>query len=311
MNKQSQFVKLFIFLPLLFLSISSVLFCGKNQFPKKNETKKLQNKSTHWFKAGQVAKNVWRIDDNGSDNMYLVEGTEKALLIDTGTGIGDLRLFVSSLTRLPIIVINTHGHPDHCGSDYQFGEVYAHPADFEMIRNFCSDEYHNDAVTKAKSQNPDFLPEIVKNEPELKLPRLIPIKEGHIFNLGGRKLEVIESPGHTRGSICLLDCKNKLLFTGDNDNTLVWMFLKDSLPLEEYLNTLVLLQKRTGEYSTLLPGHGNTLDISFIDEQIECVKRIINGDCTSEPYKTFVDYARVSYYKRAEIAFDPNNIHSK
>jgi glyoxylase-like metal-dependent hydrolase (beta-lactamase superfamily II) len=68
--------------------------------------------------------------------------------------------------------------------------------------------------------------------------QMVTVKDGDIFNLGGRHIQVIGTPGHTPGSICLLDKENKLLFTGDNDNTAVWLFLPNSLPIAEYFETL-------------------------------------------------------------------------
>src|SRR5512144_3125685 len=88
-----------------------------------------------WLKATTVADGVWRIDDHGGDNMYLVAGRSAALLIDTGLGVAKLADFVKTLTALPVTVVNTHGHPDHAGGNGQFGTVYAPPADFDAIRD--------------------------------------------------------------------------------------------------------------------------------------------------------------------------------
>ncbi len=250
--------------------------------------KKLEDAAS-WFKVRQVADGVWRIDDHGGDNVYLVAGSEKALLIDTGTGTGDLAACVRQITPLSLTVVNTHGHPDHMGGNFQFGTVRAHPADFEMIPRFSNRESR--AVA---------------------LERLVPVKAGHVFDLGGRRLEVVETPGHTKGSICLLDAAHKQLFTGDNDNSLVWLFLQDCLPIEAYLATLQSLQKRGTEFETILPGHGEPIDRAFIGEQIACAENILSGACKGEPYQNpFGIAARVCTYKRASIAFDPENLRAK
>ena len=276
---------------------------------EKIDATNLQSKS--WFSVKQVADKVWRIDDHGGDNMYLVEGKDKALLIDAGTGVADLYACVKSITSLPVIVVNTHGHPDHCGSDFQFPEIYVHQSDSAMISYFCSEKNHRDGINKAKSDSPELASLFMSNVENFKLPGFLPVQQGFIFKLGNRNLEVIEVPGHTKGSICLLDAKNKLLFTGDNNNTIVWLFLQDCLPLELYIQTLRNLKKRSDEFTTLLPGHGNPLDKEFIDEQIICGQKILSGECKGEPYKTFVDYAKVCSYKRAGIAFNPDNLFEK
>jgi hydroxyacylglutathione hydrolase len=267
--------------------------------------------SASWFTAKPVAEKVLRIDDHGSDNMYLVEGKDKALLIDTGLGVADLAGFVKSLTALPVIVVNTHGHPDHAGGNFQFSRVYAHPSDFELIKRFTSGEYRAGTVQRMLQESPGLATFILKDSSDLKLPAPVSAREGDVFDLGGRILEVIETPGHTPGSICLLDAGNRLLFTGDNDNSLVWLFLKDCLPLEMYLQTLRKVQARSGEFDTLLPGHGDPIDKSFIGEQIACAENILSGACKGEPYKSFAGDALLCSYKRAGIAFNPENLRVK
>jgi hydroxyacylglutathione hydrolase len=272
----------------------------------KKDTTNVQSKS--WFTVKQVADKVWRIDDHGGDNMYVVEGKDKALLIDAGTGVADLSACVKSITSLPVIVVNTHGHPDHCGSDFQFPEVYIHQLDTAMIAYFCSEKYHSDEVSKAELDSPELASLLLSNVKNFKLPKFHTIQQGFVFDLGNRKLEVIEVPGHTKGSICLLDAENKLLFTGDNNNTLVWLFLQDCLPLELYIKNLQNLNKRSDEFSTLLPGHGDPIEKEFINEQIICGYKILKGECEGEPYKSFVGEAKVCSYKRARIAFNPDNL---
>src|SRR5512143_3650559 len=87
-----------------------------------------------WLKATRVAERVWRIDDHGADNMYLVEGKSRALLVDTGLGVARLADFVRTLTTLPVTVVNTPGHPDHAGGNDQFRSVYAPPLELDAIR---------------------------------------------------------------------------------------------------------------------------------------------------------------------------------
>jgi hydroxyacylglutathione hydrolase len=291
-------MKMKVTLTVCFMLALMVPVCGQKQ-----------NQET-WFKASQVADKVWVIDDHGNDNMYLVEGKSKALLIDTGIGMGDLAKFVKSLTSLPVSVVNTHGHPDHAGGNYQFKTVSAHPADFELIKLFSGKEYLKNSARRALAGTPIpgtvTLADIEASQP----PELRAVKEGDIFDLGDRKLEVVEVPGHTRGSICLLDSVSKLIFTGDNDNSLVWLFLKDCTPLEVYLQTLEKLQVRNADYDKILPGHGTPLDKDFVGEQIACVKSILDGSCTAEPYQSFAGNASLCRYKRAAVAFDPQNLHS-
>lgn len=271
------------------------------------------NNSTNekWLTAKLVADKVWCIDDHGGDNMYLVEGDEKALLIDAGRGLADLKSFVQTLTSLPIIVVNTHGHPDHAGNDFQFDQVYAHPNDFQMIAQFTNKNYHDGAVAQAIQNSPEFESQMVKDMEGFDISRLVPVREGYVFDLGNRKLEVIEVPAHTQGSIVLLDSANKIIFTGDNNNNHIWLFLEGCSPVESYLEILEKLKKRSNEFDIIMPGHTVPLDKTFIDEQIACVKMILSGECKGTKYENSIRNAMQCTYKRALIAFNPENVYKK
>jgi hydroxyacylglutathione hydrolase len=275
---------------------------------EKNSINSANSTQVSWFSIKKVADKVWCINDHGNDNIYLVEGNEKALLIDDGLGVADLAGFLKSMTNLPLLVVNTHGHPDHTGGNFQFKEVYAHPADFEQIGFFCGKDYHIDEIKRVKKNSPDFASFLIKDLTDYKLPELIPVETGYIFNLGERKLEVIEVPGHTKGSICLLDADNKLLFTGDNNNTMVWLFLQGCLPLETYLKSLKNLETYSEKYNTILPGHGDPLDKNIINELIKCAQNILDGTCKGEKYESFAGDGMICRYKGSSIAYNPDNL---
>lgn len=261
-----------------------------------------------WFTATKAAEGVWTISDNGADNMYLVEGSEKALLIDTGLGTADLKRFVGTLTTKPVVVVNTHGHPDHAGGNFQFAEVYAHPADFDSIRRLGSAESRKQSAGMMARGTPG--PDMISPEEAAKAPeaKLVAVKAGYMFDLGGRRLEVIESAGHTPGEIVLLDAANRIIFTGDNSNTLVWLFLANSLPLETYLESLKSLNARVSEFDTIYPGHGTPLPATFISEQVACVEGILDGSIKGEPQKSFAGESLVGRYKSAAVAYSPGNL---
>jgi glyoxylase-like metal-dependent hydrolase (beta-lactamase superfamily II) len=269
---------------------------------------KCQVPQSSWFRAQQLSQNIWRIDDHGADNMYLVIGNDSALLIDTGLGAANLRDYVKSFTTLPLIVVNTHGHPDHAGANYQFETVYAHPADFQLIAFFSKPDQRRNAgrLMMGGASVPDH--EKFTDTLDMKPVILKPVQEGQVFDLGGCTLEVIGVPGHTQGSICLLDREDKVLFTGDNDNTLVWLHIQGCAPLETYLRSLEKLQSRVNEFTTLMPGHGLPIESSFISEQIDCVKSILDGSCEAKPYESFAGNGMTCTYKRATVAYNPNNL---
>jgi len=240
------------------------------------------------YQAYQEADNVWRIVEDKTVNIYLIQGKDSALVIDTGYGRGDLKKLLQSITELPLIIVNTHGHGDHIGSDSQFPRIYMHPKDFEL--------YHASMKRGAASDIPG--------------PDLIPLREGHVFDLGGRKLEVMEVPGHTAGSICLVDKNDRMLFAGDHINAVVWLFLDTCLPLEVYMSSLEKIQKQLENFDTIMPGHNEPLDKTYLKELMTCVQSILDGTCQSEPYNysRISEGARMCKYKRAQVAYDPDKL---
>ena len=215
-------------------------------------------------------------------------GKEKALFIDTGNPGNIAPEDINALTRLPLMVVNTHAHPDHSGSNNRFQKVYIHEADLQSAKRYSGENVE-----------------------------LIPIKEGYVFDLGGKKLEVIAVPGHTPGSICLLDAQEKLLFGGDTANEETWAHISN-IPLETYKKSMERLLKRKEEYSLLLPGHGDTRPISYITELIACADEILAGK-VAQPAQPAQQPARggimqgsqLHRYRSATIRYNPNNLREK
>jgi glyoxylase-like metal-dependent hydrolase (beta-lactamase superfamily II) len=107
---------------------------------------------------------------------------------------------------------------------------------------------------------------------------MFPITEKSLLDLGNRNIEVIEVPGHTRGSICFLDRESGDFFAGDacNMNTLIMGEMSASV--EEYLEALLKLEKYEPLISRFYQFHGESLsDKSCIDDNIECCKEILSG----------------------------------
>lgn len=260
-----------------------------------------------WFTYKKITNEIWQINDHGLDNVYLIIGKDSVLLIDTGDGVADLKGYVTSLVKLPLIIVNTHGHGDHAGGNNQFDKVYAHPDDFDLIRK-PRDKEDTEKFLRHFLPADKPLPSLLKFN---KQAQLIPVRDGHMFNLGDRKIEVIWVPGHTKGSICLLDKKTSILITGDNNNSQTWLFLPASTPLQTYLKSLNKLVKREKEFRILLPGHGDPYDPSILDEHQTCVKQILSGKCKATDITTFAGKGKLCVYKRANVIYNPDNLYEK
>jgi len=260
---------------------------------------------TKWYSLKEVSKKVWQIRSFGN-NTYLIEGRDNSLLIDTGLGAADLSSLVKELTCKPLIVINTHGHPDHAGANYQFEIVHMHAADISIAGQYSLPEWRAKMSKDMLQRNMIAESDLFGGKPFN--TKIIPISEGQIFDLGDRRIQVMETPGHTLGSICLVDIENRLLFSGDNNDITVSLFLKESAPLHIYLETLTRQEARISEFNILLPGHGEPIQSDIINDQIECVKSILNGTCQSTESKTFVGNSMKCKFGRISVIYNPENL---
>lgn len=191
--------------------------------------------------------------------MYLVVGTERAVLIDTGTGIGKLEEVVAELTDLPVEVINTHEHYDHAGGNYRFGNTAAFDDPAALKR--LADGRTAESMTRYKSDE-----YVVKPYPEgfdvdaWHIPSHTPTRllhDGEIVDLGGRQLEVIHIPGHSPGSIALLDRENRVLFTGDHFFPGPLYCHADDVEIEKYVASNKKLADMVEAYDYVLSGHND------------------------------------------------------
>ncbi len=202
--------------------------------------------------------------------------------------------------------MNTHGHPDHSGANYQFEKVYMHEEDIAAAKSYNTVEARSGSSRNMLGNNAPS--EAEKYTGKVHDTRMVPIRDGYIFNLGDRRIQVMEMPGHTPGELCFLDIENKLLFAGDHNNTLVWLFLQNCKPLHEYLESLEKQAGRISEFTTLLPGHGQPMSSDFIKDQVACVKGILDGSLERKPYQSFAGNAMVAAYGKASVAFNPDNL---
>ena len=186
---------------------------------------------------------------------FLIVGNRHALLFDSGAAPCDLPGMIRSITQLPLWVVQSHGDGDHTANSAQFPEIYAHPAEFPLLEG---------------GRNPWR-------------STLLPVTEGDQFALGDRTLEVIEAPGHTPGSICLLDRENRCLFAGDTLGYGPVFLFGDHRDVPAYRRTLDKLHELQ-DFETVYPCH-NTCPVSrdVIPELMAAVDGALDGSIPPAP----------------------------
>jgi len=241
-----------------------------------------------------VAPRTWAISDHGADVFYYVSGETSGLFIDVGFGFGDLPALAHGLDDKPVRLVLTHGHPDHgCGA-WQFSEAYVGRADLALTRRFCSARSRKGMAADSGRLDPEFakLLELgfdVRRWADTPLPRLRPVDAGFTIDLGGRILEVVPLPGHTPGSIGLLDRANRLLFSGDALHSgQIWLQLPESGTLADYLAMLRGLQPLRPAFDWLLWGHSqDPAPAALMDDLITGVQDVLAGRRAGEPHAWF------------------------
>jgi hydroxyacylglutathione hydrolase len=232
----------------------------------------------------KLEKNMWVIETSDKTTMYLVEGTQKSLLIDTGTKIAKLDSIISLITKKPLMVVITHAHGDHAGNINFFKEIWMHPADTVLMRQKYNGKIHF-------------------------------VKDGDILDLGGTQIEVSHMPAHTPGSIVLLDRKTGNCYSGDafgsND---VWLQLKPLAPMQTYVNSCLKMEKImdsgiTKIYCGHYPYVKKAFDKSYIVTMRKLAEGLINGtgpEAKPYPQKVGCPNPMAVTSGEATIVFDPD-----
>lgn len=186
---------------------------------------------------------------------YLIVGTERALLLDTGMGVGDIRSLVTGLTDRPVFVVNSHAHWDHIGGNDLFDEIWIHAAEADRLTAGVPNTKLRGAFAAAHLRGP--LPAGFDSE-----TRAFPatsatgiLRGGETFNPGGRTLEVIHCPGHSPGGIALLDPGAGVLFSTDIAYPCALYAFSDESNLETYHASLQRLATLAPLLRTVYPSH--------------------------------------------------------
>lgn len=218
---------------------------------------------------------------------YLILGEEAAVLLDTGMGVGNVRALVEEMTDKPITVVNSHYHWDHIGDNHRFGHIAIHAVEAHLLEQEPPEELLREAMRPMSFWGPapaDFDPASYCILPS-KAERIL--EEGDVLKLGGRRLRVLHTPGHSPGSICLLGEEEGLLFTGDTVyEGPLYAHFEDS-DLLAYHDTMKRLAHLAPHLRLVLPAHNRTpLEPEILMEMAEGLSRIVAGGARYRPVES-------------------------
>ena len=251
---------------------------------------------TKLFPMVQFKKDTWEIDEFDAASIFLLIGTEKAMVIDLGMGIGDLRGAIEMITDKPLIAVISHGHIDHTAHAREFDEVWINPKDNtkpmpqSLVRRLYDTE-HIAQRQKGSIGAPynmfrlygyDIDIDLREPGPEEKMPVVHELYDGQKFDLGGgRVITAYDCPGHSLGEMVFLDEQTRTLFAGDALNYNLGI---GTVPVETTLRYLKRIRDMGDKYDGIWNGHhdfravGVPLDEDCLPTVIEMCEDILKGN---------------------------------
>lgn len=246
-----------------------------------------------WFTVTSLPHHVYAISEPKHHQMvisFLIIGTQKSILFDTGMGIKDISRVVRQLTDDEVMVVNSHVHFDHVGDNFRFSDIYVfnhEPAIEHLVRGWPNYEIHWDAELENFTEGyPGGFDPVSYAIRPIGREKVHPIHDGDVFDIGDRKLNVLHTPGHSPDSIMLLDRENRALFTGDTFYP-DWLYAFMSgtwgeSNLHDYYATLQRVSKLVPELDYLFCSHVKALaEPQVLLEVAKAIKTLIDKSETN------------------------------
>jgi glyoxylase-like metal-dependent hydrolase (beta-lactamase superfamily II) len=229
-----------------------------------------------WFEQTPMGRNVIRVSQPHvgellAANLWWLRGTDRDIVVDAGLGVVDLRAHIPLMFDRDPLVVLTHSHLDHVGGAHAFRERAAHKDEAAILAegvpaSLYGPELYEKLGLEADGEpipqlliddmpHPGYDPSAYRVDP-VTLTRQL--DDGDRIDLGGRALTVLHLPGHTPGSIALLEEHSGVLFSGDvvYDGHLI-----DDLPESDVPSYRHSLERLLDvDVSVVHPGHWASFD---------------------------------------------------
>lgn len=203
-----------------------------------------------------LGNGITRINEYDFVNCYLIEGETGAALIDAGAGMADVGAVVKTITDKPVTVLVTHAHADHIGGAVWFPEVWLHPADLRRGKAYMKPTWRAYFLWchryKKKTHKVPYIAAFQKDYS----PVIRELADGQAFDLGGRTVETVLTPGHSPGSVIFRDSLTGATFTGDNVNLMVTLQFPGGTTVREWIGGAEKTLETAGD-APIWGGHGD------------------------------------------------------
>lgn len=199
-----------------------------------------------FYKIDARGNGIYRISEPLGVGENLIVGRERALLIDTGYGLRDIRPVIRQITDLPLVVINSHVHTDHTGCNSAFETVYVPKGEMPKLFDGSLEREREQLFQSLRQSRPHLRQFMVEKE-NWQTPAggtdYLPLPEE--IDLGGRTVEMRIIGGHTPESTIAVDAESRTAFVADGVGTQVWLFLHPTGTVAEYSANLRRFSRRT------------------------------------------------------------------
>lgn len=275
-------------------------------------------KSTKINKTEKLSEDLYVITETDSVHCYVILGKDKAVLFDIGYGYEDILPIVKEITNLPIMLVLSHGDPDHGLGASHFDDVWLHELDYGKLIWNDTLEMRQTALAYRFKKMPELKGAIDEDAYYRQhiLHHTTPhfLKDKEILDLGGKTLEVVHTPGHSYGHIMLLDQQAKRLFSGDQVTLHnVWYFGSSDQQASFHTarQSLRKLLNRSDEFIGIYAAHDKMpIDKQVIIDLLECLESELQE--TYEKDKEFHSFiggqAFQHFYKTTNIIYSDERL---
>lgn len=272
--------------PAVVMAGASTSWCS--QIPRKaNAALERVPVSTDWFTVYRVADGVFAlVEPNQFQEVisYLIVGSKRALMFDTGLGLVPIRPIVDQLTTLPVEVLNSHTHYDHVGGNAEFDRILAMDLPYTRgnQRGFAHAALAGEVVPASFCRGaPAGLDTAAFHTRAWTASRAV--SDGDWIDLGGRVIEILHVPGHTPDALALLDRANELLWSGDTYyDAPIWLYVPET-DLDDYERSIARLAALAPHVKRLFPAHNTaSADPAHLELARVAMRRVRSGEMKGE-----------------------------